>query len=108
MQMLKVLFLDLLSCWIVFIVYKVLFKLLAHGWIKGWVGLCTTTVSKQFAQDRYVADIAVDSCSNRYASLGKWMYAASSQLLSESAEARSRTAIYWIMQSTLAISPPAQ
>jgi len=36
---------------------------------EGWK---VTMASKQSAQDRYVAGIAVVSCSNRHASLGKW------------------------------------
>jgi len=40
--------------------------------MKEWEG--TTMVSKQSAQERYVADIAVViNCSNRHASLGKWV-----------------------------------
>jgi len=48
--------------------------------MKGWVGLGTTTVSKQSAQDRYVTDIAVVSCSNRHASLDKRMCTASAHV----------------------------
>jgi len=40
------------------------------GRIEGWVGLGTTILGKQSAQDRYVTEVAVVSCSNRYASLG--------------------------------------
>jgi len=36
------------------------------------MGLCTTRVSKQSAQDRYVTGITVVSCSNRHVSLGNW------------------------------------
>jgi len=48
-------------------------------------------VSKHFAQGRYLADSAVVSCSNRHTSLGKWLYAASPQLLPKSSAARIRT-----------------
>jgi len=34
--------------------------------MEGWVGLGTTTVSEQSAQDCYVADITVVSCANRH------------------------------------------
>jgi len=43
------------------------------GGMEGWVGLGTTAVSKQFAQDRYVTEIIVVSCLNCHAaSLGNW------------------------------------
>jgi len=42
------------------------------GRMEGWVGLDTTMVSKQSAQNRYVAEITVVSCSDRHASLGNW------------------------------------
>jgi len=38
------------------------------GWMEGWVGLSTTTMSKQSAQDRYVTEITVVSCSDCHAS----------------------------------------
>jgi len=49
--------------------------------MEGRVGPGTTTVSKQFAQDRFVTDIAVDGISNRHALLGKSAYSDSPQLL---------------------------
>jgi len=43
------------------------------GRMEGWVGLGTTVVSKQSAQDRrYVTEITVISCSDRHASPGYW------------------------------------
>jgi len=38
--------------------------------MEGWVGLGTTTASKQSAHDRYVTYITIVSCPNRQASLG--------------------------------------
>jgi len=49
--------------------------------MEGWVGLGTTAVSKQFAQDYHATIIAVVGGSNLHASLGKSAYAASSKLL---------------------------
>jgi len=47
----------------------------ANPWgMESWVGLGTTMVSKQSAQDRYVTAITVVCCSNHYASLGNWSY----------------------------------
>jgi len=40
--------------------------------IEGWVGLGTTMVSKQSAQDCCVTEITVISCSDRHASPGNW------------------------------------
>jgi len=40
--------------------------------MEGWVGLGTTMVSKQCAQDRYVTEITVISCSDCHASSGNW------------------------------------
>jgi len=40
------------------------------GGMEGWVGLSTTTVTIQSAQDRYVTGITVVSCSNRHVSKG--------------------------------------
>jgi len=40
--------------------------------MEGWADLNTTVVSKQSAQDHYVIYIAVISCSNLHASLGKY------------------------------------
>jgi len=42
------------------------------GGMEDWVGLGTTTVSKQFAQDRHVTAMTVVSCSSRHASMGNW------------------------------------
>jgi len=44
------------------------------GGMKGWVGLGTTMVSKQSAQNRPVTEITAISCSDRHASLGNWKY----------------------------------
>jgi len=54
---------------------------LTPGRLEGWVSLGTTAVCKQSAQYHYVADIAVVSCSNCYALLGKWVYTANRQML---------------------------
>jgi len=43
-----------------------------HGGMEGWVGLGTTMVSKQSAQDRYITEITIISCSDRHASPGNW------------------------------------
>jgi len=40
------------------------------GGMEGWVGLCTTTESKQSAQDCYLMAVIVVNCSNHHASLG--------------------------------------
>jgi len=40
--------------------------------MKGWVGVGTTIVSKQSAQDRYVMEITAISCSDHHASRGNW------------------------------------
>jgi len=40
--------------------------------MEGWVGLGTTTVSKQSAQNRYVTAITAVSCWSRYASQDNW------------------------------------
>jgi len=42
--------------------------------IEGWVGLGTSKVSKQSAQDCYVMEITVISCSDRHASPGNWKH----------------------------------
>jgi len=39
---------------------------------EGWVGLSTTTASKQSAQNRYVTAITVVSCSSLHTSMGNW------------------------------------
>jgi len=40
------------------------------GWMEGWVGLGTTTVSKHSARDRYVANIALVRCLHRHWATG--------------------------------------
>jgi len=42
--------------------------------MEGWVGLGTTMVSKQSAQDRYVMEITVVSCSDCHALLVGWLH----------------------------------
>jgi len=42
------------------------------GGMQGWVGLGTTTVSKQCVQDRYVTPITVVTCTSHHASLCNW------------------------------------
>jgi len=46
--------------------------------MEGSVGLATTMLSKQSAQDRYVMEITTDSCWNCQTSLGYWSVAAMS------------------------------
>jgi len=52
----------------------------------------STVTSKQSARNCYLADVALVRFSNCHVSLGKWMYIANPQLLSERAVVRSRTA----------------
>jgi len=40
--------------------------------MESWVSLRTTTVSKQSAQNRYMTEITVISCSDHHASPGNW------------------------------------
>jgi len=43
-----------------------------HRGMEGWVGLGTTTMSKQSAKNHYMTEITVVDCSNHHASLGNW------------------------------------
>jgi len=58
------------------------------------VGLGTTrTVNEQSAHDRHMTNISVVSCFYRYASLGKWVYTVSLQLLPENGQESNRGSI---------------
>jgi len=65
--------------------------------MEGWAGLGSTTVSKRSAQDRYMADITVVSCSNRHASLGNW----STEAELTTSRATSRDANHWVTLTAL-------
>jgi len=77
--------LRLVLCWLAFCRIGILLDTRSSftdpGGMESWVGLGTTTVSKQSARDRYVTNIVVVSCSHCHASLGKWEWTASPQLL---------------------------
>jgi len=76
--------------------------------MEGWVGLGTTMVSrpKQSDQDRCVTNIAVVSCSNCRASLGKWTYTACPQLLGAQGQAWNSWPLgSWV--TTLTAAPPS-
>jgi len=59
--------------------------------MESWVGLGTTVVSKQSADDCYMVDVTVVSCLYRHTSLGKWVYTASPQLLPSSVVVKHQT-----------------
>jgi len=50
------------------------YLLTPEGGMEGWVGLGTTMVGKQSAQDHYVTGTTVISCSDRRTSSGNWKH----------------------------------
>jgi len=70
------------------------------GGILGWVGLVTTTVSKQSAEDRYVMEITVVSCSDRHALPGNWKRSKMNMSVEPTtSRAESRDANHWVTES---------